>query len=50
MIFTLDSMGTLHPQAIKVLKGYLKREAEDKKGITEPSDPEGKRALVSVLP
>jgi Ulp1 family protease len=34
-IFTLDSMGSNHPQAQKILQQYLIDEAKDKKNLTE---------------
>jgi len=34
-IFTLDSMGSNHPQAQKILQQYLVEEAKDKKNVTE---------------
>ena len=45
-IFTLDSLGTRHPQAIKVLKQYLSMEALDKKQMERSSEAKGKQALV----
>ena len=45
-IFTLDSLGTRHPQAIKVLKHYLAQEAKDKRGFDEVRDPIGKQVHV----
>lgn len=32
-IFTFDSLGSKHPQAIKNLQRYLAAEAQDKRGI-----------------
>ncbi|RDB17956.1 hypothetical protein Hypma_000947 [Hypsizygus marmoreus] len=49
-IFTMDSLGSKHPQAVKQLGRYLKKEAADKKRITETSDPIGKQAFVPVQP
>jgi len=34
-IFTLDSMGSNHPQAHKILQQYLAEEAKDKKNVVE---------------
>ncbi len=47
-IFTFDSLGGRHPQAIKKLSAYLKMEAKDKKGIDNAKTAEGKLALVCV--
>ncbi|KDR82684.1 hypothetical protein GALMADRAFT_238172 [Galerina marginata CBS 339.88] len=49
-IFTMDSLGTRHPQAIKKLASYLKQEAADKKGIQNASLALGKFASVPVQP
>lgn len=49
VIFTLDSLGTSHRAAITKLSGYLQREAEDKKGIKNAVQAEGKQASVSTL-
>ncbi|TDL22111.1 hypothetical protein BD410DRAFT_266526 [Rickenella mellea] len=49
-IFTLDSLNSRHPQALKMLKAYLQMEAKDKKGIDLTSDPIGKQVLVPVQP
>ncbi|KAG5646528.1 hypothetical protein DXG03_003295 [Asterophora parasitica] len=49
-IFTFDSLGSRHPQAIKQLSRYLKKEAEDKMKRMDTSDPVGKQALVPVQP
>ncbi|KIJ62621.1 hypothetical protein HYDPIDRAFT_114280 [Hydnomerulius pinastri MD-312] len=49
-IFTLDSLGTRHPQAIKVLKQYLVREAKDKRNFDEVRDAVGKQVQVPVQP
>lgn len=48
-IFTLDSLGSKHPQAIRFLRAYLKFEARDKKGGTleEYSEAVGLQAHVS---
>lgn len=48
-IFTLDSLGSRHPQAINCLCEYLKMEAKDKKGIEHCSDAKGVQASVSLL-
>lgn len=48
-IFTLDSLGTRHPQAIKVLKQYLVSEARDKHGFDEVRDAVGKQVQVYKL-
>lgn len=45
-IFTFDSLGSRHPQAIKRLSAYLKMEAQDKKNIVNAGNAEGKSALV----
>jgi len=45
-IFTFDSLGGRHPQAVKKLSGYLKMEAKDKKNIDEAGVALGKAALV----
>ncbi|KAF8798789.1 cysteine proteinase [Phlegmacium glaucopus] len=49
-IFTFDSLGSRHPQAIKRLSAYLKMEAQDKKQLLNTSSAEGKSALVPVQP
>jgi len=51
-IFTLDSLGTRHPQAIKVLKHYLASEAKDKRNFDEAEvrDAVGKQVQVPVQP
>ncbi|KAF5382633.1 hypothetical protein D9615_003013 [Tricholomella constricta] len=49
-IFTFDSLGSRHPQAIKLLSRYLKKEAQDKLNKTDLSDAVGKQALVPVQP
>ncbi|KIK94059.1 hypothetical protein PAXRUDRAFT_828393 [Paxillus rubicundulus Ve08.2h10] len=49
-IFTLDSLGTRHPQAIRVLKQYLEREAKDKRNFDEVRDAVGKQVQVPVQP
>ncbi|KAF8546882.1 hypothetical protein OG21DRAFT_1027214 [Imleria badia] len=49
-IFTLDSLGTRHPQAIKVLKQYLISEARDKRSFDEVRDAVGKQVQVYYLP
>ena len=38
-IFTLDSLGSRHPQAIKYLRTYLKMEAKDKKNVVPMRKP-----------
>ena len=47
-IFTMDSLGSKHPQATKLLQTYLQLEASDKKGIKDAGKAEGKRAQVST--
>jgi len=49
-IFTLDSLGSKHPQAIKFLRAYLKMEAKDKKNIVNSSNAQGFQALVPGQP
>ncbi|KAG8214645.1 hypothetical protein J3R82DRAFT_9723 [Butyriboletus roseoflavus] len=49
-IFTLDSLGTRHPQAIKVLRQYLTSEAKDKRNYDEVRDAVGKQVQVPVQP
>ncbi|KAH7920480.1 hypothetical protein BV22DRAFT_801106 [Leucogyrophana mollusca] len=51
-IFTLDSLGAKHPQAIRILRNYLKMEAKDKKGIEPENTREaaGRQALVPAQP
>ncbi|EGO24014.1 hypothetical protein SERLADRAFT_470630 [Serpula lacrymans var. lacrymans S7.9] len=49
-VFTLDSLGSRHPQALKTLKQYLKMEAKDKKNAGECREPFGKNALVPMQP
>ncbi|KIJ17824.1 hypothetical protein PAXINDRAFT_98018 [Paxillus involutus ATCC 200175] len=49
-IFTLDSLGTRHPQAIRVLKQYLEREAKDKRNFDQVRDAVGKQVQVPVQP
>ncbi|KII86918.1 hypothetical protein PLICRDRAFT_273907 [Plicaturopsis crispa FD-325 SS-3] len=49
-IFTLDSLGSRHPQAVKILANYLKMEARDKKHIEETTDAVGKQANVPTQP
>ncbi|KAH0832102.1 hypothetical protein J3R83DRAFT_13011 [Lanmaoa asiatica] len=49
-IFILDSLGTRHPQAIKVLKQYLTSEAQDKRNFDEVRDAVGKQVQVPVQP
>ncbi|KAG5654258.1 hypothetical protein H0H81_005501 [Sphagnurus paluster] len=49
-IFTFDSLGSKHPQAIRQLRKYLKKEAEDKLGKTNTSEAQGKQAQVPVQP
>ncbi|KZT09310.1 cysteine proteinase [Laetiporus sulphureus 93-53] len=49
-IFTFDSLGTRHPQAIKTLTQYLQMEARDKKGIEVTREVMGRNALVPMQP
>ncbi|KAG6833437.1 hypothetical protein H0H87_006803 [Tephrocybe sp. NHM501043] len=49
-IFTLDSLGSRHPQAIKVLGRYLKKEAQDKLKKEDTSNSVGRQAQVPVQP
>ncbi|KAI9573550.1 hypothetical protein HD554DRAFT_2167133 [Boletus coccyginus] len=49
-IFTLDSLGARHPQAIKVLKHYLASEAKDKRNFDEVRGAVGKQVQVPVQP
>ncbi|KAH7885232.1 hypothetical protein F5I97DRAFT_1883858 [Phlebopus sp. FC_14] len=49
-IFTFDSLGSRHAQAIKVLKNYLNREAKDKRGYDEVRGAIGKQVQVPVQP
>ncbi|PFH53908.1 hypothetical protein AMATHDRAFT_44951 [Amanita thiersii Skay4041] len=49
-IFTLDSLGSRHPQAIKQLSRYLVLEARDKRNALETSPPVGRPALVPTQP
>ncbi|KAG6330376.1 hypothetical protein ID866_8713 [Astraeus odoratus] len=49
-IFTLDSLGSKHVQAIRVLKNYLAREAKDKRGFDEVRDAIGKQVHVPAQP
>ncbi|KZP31525.1 hypothetical protein FIBSPDRAFT_883297 [Athelia psychrophila] len=52
-IFTLDSLGSKHPQALKILRAYLKFEAVDKlkkQRIEECSDAVGLQAHVLTQP
>jgi hypothetical protein len=46
-IFTFDSLGGRHLQAISKLTKYLQLEAADKKNVENPSTADGKMALVS---
>jgi hypothetical protein len=48
-IFTLDSLGTRHPQATKQLNKYLKMEALDKLNNSNTSDAIGKAVPVGIL-
>ena len=48
-IFTFDSLGIRHPQAIKKLSAYLRMEAKSKKGVDARGLIEGKNALVNFL-
>ena len=47
-IFTLDSLGSKHQQAWKLIGQYLKFEANDKKNIAEVSPSKGKLVDVSA--
>jgi hypothetical protein len=47
-IFTLDSLGSKHPSAVKTLSSYLKEEAKDKHGVEVTNNPIGQRASVST--
>ncbi|KAF8630950.1 hypothetical protein AX17_005306 [Amanita inopinata Kibby_2008] len=49
-IFTLDSLGTRHPQALRQLTRYLKLEAKDKLNVEETTDALGRMALVPTQP
>lgn len=49
-IFVFDSLNGKHPGAMKNLSHYLRFEATDKKGIENPSFPEGIAALVRANP
>ncbi|TFK73611.1 cysteine proteinase [Pluteus cervinus] len=49
-IFTLDSLGSAHPKAIKVLSKYLGLEAKDKLNVEKYSDAVGKQAHVPFQP
>ena len=46
-IYTFDSLGSKHPQAIRRLGKYLQMEAADKKGTTDTTAPTGTNARVS---
>jgi len=48
-IFTFDSLGSRHPQALKRLSAYLRMEAKDKKGVNAEGIIEGKNALVYIF-
>jgi len=48
-VFTFDSLGGRHPQAVKKLASYLKMEAKDKKNIDETGVVLGKTALVRLV-
>ncbi|KAG6841694.1 hypothetical protein C0991_007964 [Blastosporella zonata] len=49
-IYTFDSLGSKHPQAIKVLTRYLKQEAQDKRKQQYTSTALGRQAQVPVQP
>ncbi|KAI0789620.1 hypothetical protein C8Q75DRAFT_144894 [Abortiporus biennis] len=51
-VFTFDSLGSKHPQAIRVLAQYLQMEARDKQGldIDNTTLATGKQALVPFQP
>ncbi|OAX42130.1 hypothetical protein K503DRAFT_863299 [Rhizopogon vinicolor AM-OR11-026] len=49
-IFTLDSLGTHHPQALKTLKYWLKAEAKDKRQVEEVRLAQGKFVQVPSQP
>ncbi|KAG9315733.1 hypothetical protein JVU11DRAFT_3380 [Chiua virens] len=49
-IITLDSLGSRHPQALKVLRQYLISEAKDKRNFDEVRDAVGKQVQVPVQP
>lgn len=49
-IFTLDSLGTRHPQAQKVLRYWLKAEAKDKRELDNVRLAEAKFAQVCGVP
>lgn len=49
-IFILDSLGTRHPQAAKVLRLYLEMEAKDKKQVEITREPISKNAQVPIQP
>ncbi|OJA17177.1 hypothetical protein AZE42_00231 [Rhizopogon vesiculosus] len=49
-IFTLDSLGTQHPQALKALKYWLKAEAKDKRQVEEVRLAQGKFVQVCDVP
>lgn len=45
-IFTLDSLGFAHPQAINLISQYLEFEARDRLQCTATSNAQGRKALV----
>lgn len=49
-IFGFDSLGSKHPAALKRLNAYLREEAADKKGISDPDDALAKMALPLYQP
>ncbi|PCH39744.1 hypothetical protein WOLCODRAFT_136474 [Wolfiporia cocos MD-104 SS10] len=49
-IFTFDSLGARHPQAVKILTRYLQLEAKDKKDLDDTGQVTGKAALVPSQP
>ncbi|KAF8895469.1 hypothetical protein BD779DRAFT_1499711 [Infundibulicybe gibba] len=49
-IFTLDSLGSGHTQAINQLSRYLKMEASTKLMLKDTGDPRGKKAIVPSQP
>jgi Ulp1 family protease len=46
-IFTLDSLGLNHYEAVEILTDYLNLEAQHKRKIVKPTAAIGKKALVS---
>jgi hypothetical protein len=47
-IFTLDSLGSKHPQAVRLLRNYLRLEAKDKRDIDIEPELPGKQAHVGL--